>query len=74
MDPLSASLLTFGIILLVASWVILLIDSFKQDYSWGLTTLFVPPLSYIYALFTWQKSKDPLIFAGIGWLLVLLSL
>lgn len=74
MDPLSASFLTFGVILLFASWVILLIDSFKQDYSWGLTTLFLPPLSYVYAAFTWQKSKDTLIFAGIGWLLILLSL
>ena len=73
MDPLSASLLTFGVILLFASWVILLINSFKQDYSWGLATLFLPPLSYLYAAFTWQKSKDSLIIAGIGLVLIFLS-
>jgi len=74
MDPFSASFATFGVILLFSSWVMLLIQSFKEDYGWGLTTLFLPPLSYIYSLFSWKKCAGPLAFAGIGWLLILLSL
>ena len=50
MDPISVVFITFGVILIAAGWIQLLITSFKEDYTWGLTTLFLPPLSYIYSL------------------------
>jgi len=74
MEPISSTFLTFGVILLMASWVQLLINSFKADYSWGLTTLFLPPLSYIYGFFAWEKSAAAIVMAAIGWVLVFLGL
>lgn len=74
MDPLSASLITFGVIILLCSWVYLLILSFQDDYSWGLTTLFLPPLSYVYCLFSLEKSGSALLLAIIGWILVFAGL
>ncbi|TVZ40149.1 hypothetical protein P886_4570 [Alteromonadaceae bacterium 2753L.S.0a.02] len=74
MDSISAALLMFGIVLLLASWIEMLVVSFKNDYSWGLTTLFVPPISYIYGLWTWEKARASLMMAALGWVLILLSL
>ncbi len=74
MDPLTAIMMTFGVILLVSSWILLLITSFRTDYSWGLVTLFLPPLSYLYGLFSLKHAKEPLILAGIGAVLVLSTL
>lgn len=74
MEPMSAVFMTFGVILIVAGWVQLLITSFGEDFSWGLTTLFLPPFSYIYSCFAFEKAKGALTLTGIGWVLVLLSL
>ncbi|TQV72674.1 hypothetical protein FKG94_18470 [Exilibacterium tricleocarpae] len=74
MEPLSATFWVFGVILLAASWVLLLIESFKEDYAWGLSTLFLPPLSYLYALFVWEKTREAILLAVVGWVLVFLSL
>lgn len=74
MDPISAVLLTFGAIILFASWIQLLFTSFKEDFSWGLATLFVPPLSYLYALFSLDKAKSALGLAATGGALVIFGL
>ena len=74
MDPISAVLVTFGVILLLVSWIQLIFTSFEEDYSWGLTTIFVPLVSYIYGLWAWDKAKDAWVFAVIGWILILWSL
>ncbi len=73
MDPMTAVLMTFGAILVFAGWVQLLITSFNEDYSWGLTTLFLPPISYIFACFAWDKAKGAMWLTGIGWLLIVSS-
>lgn len=73
MEPLSATFFTFGVILLIASWINLLITSFKEDYTWGLTTLFIAPLSYLYCLFSFDKNRESLSLAGAGVLLLMLS-
>ena len=73
MEPLSAVFWVFGLVLLVASWVLLLIESFKEDYSWGLATLFLPPLSYLYALFAVAKTREIIILALVGWVLIFLA-
>jgi len=74
MEPLSASFLTFGILLLLISWVNLLILSFKEDFSWGLSTLFLPPLSYFYGLFAIEKAGASLFLAALGGGLIFLGL
>lgn len=66
MEPTSAILATFGVILLVGSWIQLLIASFKEDFTWGLTSIFIPPLAYLYGLRAWDKAGDALIMAGIA--------
>lgn len=74
MDPMSAILITFGVILILAGWVQLLVTSFADDYNWGLVTLFIPPLSYLYACFSLDKAKGAMALTALGWLLVLLGL
>ncbi len=74
MDPLSASFITFGAVLLLASWAYLIIVSFRNDYSWGLTSLFLPPLSYFYSLFQMKIAGAAVAMACIGSVLVLFGL
>lgn len=74
MDSLSATLLTFGTVLLLGSWIQLLFISFKDDFSWGLSTLFVPPLAYLYGLFAWEKCTAALMMAILGWILIFFAL
>ena len=44
MEATTATLYTFGAAMLLTSWVLLLITSWKEDYAWGLCSLFLPPL------------------------------
>jgi hypothetical protein len=73
MDPLSSVMFVFGLVLLAVSWLLLLQLSFQEDFAWGMATLFVPPLSYLYSCFAWEKSQDLLYAAGAGWVLLILS-
>lgn len=74
MEATSATLMTFGIILLLASWVQLLIVSFKEDFTWGLTTVFLPPLSYFYSLFALNKAGAAVGLSALGLGLIVLAL
>ncbi|MBU2983906.1 hypothetical protein KO528_00960 [Saccharophagus degradans] len=74
MEATSATLLTFGVILLLASWVQLLIVSFKEDYTWGLATIFLPPLSYFYSLFALNKAGSALGLSILGMVLIFFAL
>lgn len=47
MEAITAAMVTFDAVALLASWVVLLIASWKNDFTWGLCTLFLPPLSYL---------------------------
>lgn len=73
MDPISAAFTTFGLILLTASWIYLMIIAFREDFSWGLFSVLLPPLAYLYSCFAWQKSKEVLIMAVAGLALVCLG-
>ena len=73
MEATSAAMMTFGVAALFASWVILLIDSWKEDYAWGLCTLLLPPLSYLYGLFRLDKAGQALAVAAVGWVLLFLA-
>ena len=73
MEATTAAMLTCGAAALLASWVVLLIASWKEDYAWGLCTLLLPPLSYLYALTRLDKAGDALLLALAGWVLILLA-
>jgi len=74
MDASSATFMTFGAATLLVSWVLLLIASWKEDYSWGLCTLFLPPLSYLYGLARLDKAGEALLVAVVGWVFIFLAL
>lgn len=63
-----------GIVALLFSWILLLIYSSREDFSWGLITALLPPLSYLYALSRWKIAKEPIIIACVGWALIGLAL
>lgn len=73
MEPLSAVFWVFGLIALAMSWILLLIESFKHDYTWGLTTILLPPLAYFYALFRWNRSREIILIAITGWVCIFLA-
>ncbi len=70
MDAGTATLITYGAATLLVSWVLLLVTAWKEDYAWGLCTLFLPPLSYLYALTRLDKAREAIITAIIGWVLI----
>ena len=74
MDAPSAALMVFGIAALLASWVLLLIAAWREDYSWGLFATLLPPLAYLYALFRLDKAGESLLLAIVGWVLLFLAL
>lgn len=66
MEATTATLITFGAAALLASWVVMLIVSWSEDYAWGLCTLFLPPLSYLYGLFRLDKAGEGILLAIVG--------
>ena len=73
MEAATATMVTFGAAALLASWLWLLAVSWKEDYAWGLCTLFLPPLSYCYGLARLDKAADALLLALVGWVLIWLA-
>ena len=73
MDAIAASMSTFGVAALLVSWVLLLIVSWQEDYAWGLCTLLLPPLSYLYALARLDKAGQALLVAAVGLVLIWLG-
>ena len=74
MDAGSATFLTYGAAILLTSWVLLLVTAWKEDYAWGLCTLFLPPLSYLYALTRLDKAGEAIVVAVVGWVFILLAI
>jgi len=73
MEATSAALLTYGVVALLLSWIVLMITAWKEDYAWGLCTLFLPPLSYLYGLFRLDLARDAILLAIAGWVLIWLA-
>ena len=73
MEPISATLMTFGVILLIVSWIYLIFISFEDDYTWGLCAIFLPVLAYLYALFHWRRAQGVLATAVIGWIAIIMA-
>ena len=73
MDAGTATLMTYGVACLLTSWVVLLIVAWKEDYAWGLCTIFLPPLSYLYGLARMDKAGEAILVAIVGWVLIFLA-
>lgn len=73
MEAASATMFTFGAAMLLLSWIVLLIAAWKEDYTWGLCTLFLPPLSYLYGIARLDKAGEAILLAIGGWALILLA-
>jgi hypothetical protein len=50
--------------------VLLLIQSWKEDYAWGLCTLILPPFAYLYALFRLDKAGQSVLLAVAGLVMI----
>ncbi len=74
MEPMSAAFTMFGAAALLASWALLLISASKEDFAWGLCTVLLPPLSYVYALFRLDKTKESILLAIAGIVLIFAGL
>lgn len=74
MEPISAIFTIFGVAALLASWVILLINASRTDFAWGLCTVLLPPLSYLYGLFRIDVAREAILLAIIGCVLVAFGL
>ena len=70
MEATSALMMTLGCAILLGSWVLLLIQSWREDLSWGLCSLLLPPLSYLYGVFRLDKAGEALGLAALGWILI----
>jgi hypothetical protein len=70
MPPVHAFFFFTGIVALILSWLLLLIYSSREDFTWGLFTVLLPPLAYLYGLFRWDKAKEPILLAVVGCVLV----
>lgn len=73
MEAANATLLTFGVATLLASWVLMLIVAWREDYAWGLCALLLPPFAYLYGLSRLDKAGQALLVALVGWVLIWLS-
>ncbi len=74
MEATSALFMTLGAAALLASWILLLIISSREDFTWGLCSLLLPPLSYFYGLFRLDLAGEAIALAFIGWVLIFLAL
>jgi hypothetical protein len=70
MESVHALLMTVGIIALILSWLLLLIYSAREDFAWGLFTLLLPPISYLYGFWHWRRARDPILLAIAGCVLI----
>ncbi len=73
MEATSALLMTFGLATLLVSWILLNIAAWREDYTWGLFAVLLPPVAYIYGLFRLDKAGQSLLVAAIGLLMLFLA-
>lgn len=70
MEASNALLMTLGVATLLTSWILLLVVSWKEDYAWGLFSLLLPPVGYLYSFFRLEKAGQVLLVALVGWGLI----
>lgn len=74
MEPISTTLMFFALTILVASWVMLIFAATgSDDFTWGLFSVFLPPLAYLYGLYRWEEAGDSIKAAILGFGLLALG-
>ena len=73
MEAATATMYTYGAALLLTSWVLLIIAAWREDYAWGLSSLFLPPLAYLYGLARLDKAGEAILVGILGWLCIFLA-
>ncbi len=73
MDATTATLMTFGIAALLTSWIVMIIVAWQEDYAWGLCSVLLPPLAYLYGLFRLDKAGQSLMLAVVGLVLLFMA-
>ena len=73
MEAAAATMYTYGAALLLASWVLLIIAAWKEDYAWGLCSIFLPPLAYLYGLARLDKAGEAILVALLGWVCIFIA-
>lgn len=73
MEAAAATMYTYGAALLLMSWVMLIITAWREDYAWGLCSLFLPPLAYLYAFARLDKAGEALVVAALGWVFIFIA-
>lgn len=75
MDAFSTTLMFFSITLLIASWIMLIFAATgSEDFTWGLFSVFLPPLAYLYGLYRWELAGDSIKAAMLGFGLLFFAL
>jgi hypothetical protein len=59
-------LLISGVLLYGAGWVGLWIEAFRQSILWGLLVVFIPPVTFVFALGHWRTARFPALCLLIG--------
>ncbi len=70
MDATTAVLVFGGVVLLAGSWIQLIFTATAEDFTWGLCSVFLPPLAYFYGLFEWSKAGDAIKMAIVGLVMI----
>ena len=66
-------MMTLGATSLFISWVLLLITAWREEYTWGMFAVLLPPVAYGYALLRLDKAGASLGCALLGWILIWLG-
>ena len=70
MDAFSTTLTFFALTLLVSSWIMLIFAATSDDFTWGLFSIFLPPLAYVYGLYKWELAGDSIKAAILGFIVL----
>ena len=73
MDACSTTLTFFALTLLVASWIMLIFAATSDDFTWGLFSVFLPPLAYFYGLYKWELAGDSIKAAMLGFAVLIIA-
>ena len=73
MEAATATMYTYGAALLLTSWVLLIIAAWREDYAWGLSSLFLPPLAYLYGFARLDKAGEAIVVGILGWVFIFLA-
>ena len=72
MEIFLSGVLIIGVLCILIGWILLVVEAFHTSVLWGLGTLFIKPVTLIYAIVHWDRAKSAAVifFTGYGIVLV----